>query len=454
VEPLTYYGVMRGQKEFAERRHGVGAMVSLVQRRLGANDLRDELNRQSLMTGLDGWHFLDREKVWVVSGWAAMSRVAGTRERMIELQRDPRHYLQRPDVGHLGVDSSATSVTGYGARLWLNKQKGNFISNSAIGLVSPGFDVNDMGFQSRADVVNGHMGGGYRWTKPNRWRKYFHVLGAYFQSHDFGGDRLLSGVYTVTRLVFVNNLVVETRGGVYVGGVDNRRTRGGPRTVDPNGFEAGLYVGTSDTEKLVYTLDVGASGFPSTGSIYHYLSPGVTWKPVSNFSMSVGPGFERNIEDAQYVDAVHDPGNVPADFGDHHYVFARLDQKTVSANIRLNVSFTPNLSLQTFIQPLISAGRYMGFKELARSRSYEFIAYGETPPYGLEDPSFNFKSLRGNAVLRWEYRPGSTLFLVWTQRRTDSEESGDLRFGPSSRRLLDAKADNIFLAKVTYYLNL
>jgi len=134
------------------------------------------------------------------------------------------------------------------------------------------------------------------------------------------------------------------------------------------------------------------------------------------------------------------------------------------------VSLTPNLSLQTFIQPLISAGTYTDFKELARSRSYDFVHYGRTPgtsyadgvvtpadggtPFELADPDFNFKSLRGNAVLRWEYRPGSVLYVAWTQERTDYEALGDLRFGPATRRLLDAQANDIFLVKATYYLNL
>jgi hypothetical protein len=150
---------------------------------------------------------------------------------------------------------------------------------------------------------------------------------------------------------------------------------------------------------------------------------------------------------------------VPANFGGLHYVFARLDQTTVLANIRLNVSLTPNLSLQTYLQPLISAGRYTDFKELARARSYDFIHYAsadEAPVNEGEppDPSFNIKSLRGNAVLRWEYRPGSVLYFVWTQLREDFEPQGELRFGPSMRRLLDAEADDVFMVKATYYLDL
>ena len=220
---------------------------------------------------------------------------------------------------------------------------------------------------------------------------------------------------------------------------------------------------------------------------YWSVYPSVEWKPASNFTMSVGPGVDRALEDAQYVPlygvSAAAPGEVPADFGGRRYVFARMDQRTLSANLRLDVSFTRNLTLQTYVQPLIAAGRYGGFKALARSGSYDFVHYGRDngstcerkhdaesglyyfdvdpdgnagpmPVFQVIDPSFNIKSLRGNAVLRWEYRPGSVLYFVWTQERSDYEPVGDLRFGPSTRRLFDAQANDIFLVKATYHLNL
>ena len=162
--------------------------------------------------------------------------------------------------------------------------------------------------------------------------------------------------------------------------------------------------------------------------------------------MITGWLLKHVVEHAQYVASSADPA-ATATYG-RRYVFAELDQKTVSAQIRLNWAFTPTLSLQTFLQPLISSGNYQDYKALARPKSYAF-----TPDAHPDDRDFNFRSLRGNAILRWEYRPGSTLFLVWTQTRVDEEAMGDLDFGRSSRRLFRADADNIFLAKVTYYLN-
>ena len=469
VEPPTYYGVARGLKEFKDGRNGLGLMTTFGQRRL-ASGLEDALNRQSLMTGLDGWHFLDSKKVWVLSGWGAMTRVAGTEQRMIALQRSSRHYFQRPDAGYLGVDSSATSLTGYAARVWLNKEKGNVISNSAIGLLGPGFDVNDVGFTPNADVVNLHVGGGYKWTRTNPWRKYADVLGCLFQSRDFGGNVTWEGVWAAVDVTTPNDWNYCVNVALNPEALSDRRTRGGPRMATLPQREVGFGLTTNSGKRLTYELNLYANTTPDGASRCLSVAPLVEWKPVSNLSVSVGPSYDHVVEDAMYVKQVAAPGEVPADFGDHRYVFARLDQTEIAARLRLNVSFTPTLSLQTFVQPLISAGTYTDFKELARSRSYDFVHYGRTPgtsyadgvvtpanggtPFGLGDPNFNFKSLRGNAVLRWEYRPGSVLYVAWTQERTDHEALGDLRVGPSTRRLFDAQANDIFLVKATYYLNL
>ena len=438
VEPLTYYGVARGLKELKGGYNGLGLMTTLVQRRFEGAGLKDLLNEQSLMTGLDGWHFLDRKKLWVLSGWAGMSRVAGTEPRMIALQRNSRHYLQRPDAKSLGVDSSATSLTGFGARVWLNQQQGNLISNTAIGFMDPRFDVNDMGFQSQADVITAHTGLQYHFTKPNRLSREAWAGGVVFESRNFDGDRTGAGYWQGNTVTFANDYGLNTEFMYVPPTMNNRRTRGGPLMEEPWGTYATVSFNTAGRNKLVYSLYADRNYTPGAGHTDFYnVFPAVEWKPVSNFSIQVGPNFQRAIENAQYVRRVPAPGEVPADFGGLRYVFARMDQTTVSADIRLNVSFSTNLTLQTYIQPLIAAGHYTDFKELARAGSYDFIHYGGnydpatgivTPaggtPFLLPNPDFNFKSLRGNAVLRWEYRPGSVLYLVWTQQRTDNEARG------------------------------
>jgi hypothetical protein len=468
VEPSTYYGVARGLKELKGGYNGVGLMTTLVQRRFAGSALQDLLNEQSLMTGLDGWHFLDRRKLWVLSGWAAMSRVAGTEARMSGLQGNSLHYLQRPDREHYRVDSTATSLTGYGARVWLNKQEGNLISNSAIGFMDPRFDVNDMGYQMQADVVTAHTGLQYHFTKPNRVQREAWLGEVVFESRDFDGHRTGAGYWQGYTANFANDYTLDSELMFVPLTVNDRRTRGGPVMKELTGTYWSLTLGTAARNRLVYSLHADQTTTPSAGHTdYWDIYPAVEWKPATNFSIQVGPNYSRAIENAQYVRTVAAPGEVPADLGDQRYVFARMDQTLLSADIRLDVSFSTTLTMQTYIQPLICAGRYTDFKELARAGSYDFIHYGAsydpatrtvTPaggkPFRLRDPSFNSRSLRGNAVLRWEYRPGSVLYFVWTQQRTDQQAFGDLRLGPSTRRLFDAQANDVFLVKATYYLGL
>ncbi len=475
VEPLTYYGVARGLKQRKGGYNGVGLMATLVQRSFGDDGLAATLNRQSLFAGLDGWHFLDRKKLWVLSGWAGMSRVAGTEQRMIALQRSSLHYLQRPDARHLGVDSAATSLTGWGTRWWLNKQAGRVPVNASFGMLSPRFDVNDLGYMSQADVWNGHVGSGYRWTEPNGWRKDASVIGVAVASGNRDGDVTSRGLYVNPSVTLENDWYLSVEAFPFTPASSDRRTRGGPLMVEPASAWGQFNIDSDPSHRVNWHLMANGSLAPSVRSAYWSIYPSVEWKPAPNFTLSLGPGLDRAIEDAQYVPlygaAIAPAGEVPADFGGRRYVFARMDQVTLSANLRLDVSFTRNLTLQTYLQPLVSEGRYAGYKALARASSYEFVredvdatsepglvratpADGGTP-FAFPAPDFNVKSLRGNAVLRWEYRPGSVLYFVWTQTRERYDEAvGDLRIGPSMSRLFDTQADDIFLVKATYHLNL
>ena len=458
IEPFTYYGVARAQKEFKNRQYGLGFMANGAVRSFEDESLRDQLNSESAMTGVDGWAFLDKNQTWVISGWSVLSHVRGSEARITNLQRSSRHYFQRPDVDHLGVDSSATSMTGFGSRLWLNRQKGNMLFNAAAGFVNPSFDVNDVGFMSYADLVNYHVGGGWKWTEPTKHTKFKDLIGAVFSSFDFAGNRTWGGVFVQGSTEFQNNYSWNYRWAYNPQSISARRSRGGPLMVNKPGMEIGTYFDTDGKAKLFWYLDTGMYTQPDAGSWNYYVFPGIELKPVSNVTLSVGPGFDRTVEDAQFFESYEDP-TATGTFG-RRYVFANLDQKTLSANIRLNWAFSPRVSVQTFLQPLISAGTYTGFKALAVPRSYEFDPIDPNappsypPPGQLPNRDFNFKSLRGNAVFRWEYMPGSAFFLVWTQERTNFEDIGEFRLRPSWTRLMDADADNIFLAKVSYYFTL
>ncbi len=446
VEPLTYYGITRAQKEIKEGRQGLGFISTLATRKFDDDRLRNDINSSALAAGIDGWTFLDANKTWVVTGWLGMSQLRGNETRMIDVQRSSRHYFQRPDAGHVHVDTSATSLTGYAGRFLLNKQKGNVIFNSAIGFVDPKFNLNDMGFLWRGDVINSHVGGGYKWTKTNKVTRFAQLMGAVFGSYDFDGNMIWMGVWQSGYFELLNYYSFNYSFAYNPETVNNRRTRGGPLTLNPPGWEFSFFVNSDSRKTWVFGL--GTFGYSRGAKNWDRgLDASVEWKPGANLSIRMSPTLVWNRDFAQYVDVINDP-LATATFG-NRYIFAELEQTELSASIRMNWTFTPRLNLQLYAQPLISSGDYSNYKELVRARSYEFNPY----PTGRSD-DFNFKSLRGNAVLRWEYSPGSTLFFVWTQSRSDYENLGDFRFNRSVDRLVDTRPDNIFLVKATYWWGL
>jgi hypothetical protein len=467
VEPGAYYGVLRAQRDFPDNRHGLGLIATAVVRDFGEPALRSQLSSDAMALGFDGWSFLDAGKTWVVTGWLAGSQVRGSAERITALQQSAQHYFQRPDASHVELDPSATSLSGMAGRVTLNKEKGLFLVNAALGMITPGFDVNDAGFLGRTDLVNGHLWASRRWTEPTRLARSANLDLAFFRSYDFDGNRTWDGVFLYGGLQLLGYHRLNAWVAYNPETVSNNRTRGGPLTANPSGWEWDLQGSSDERKRVIAKLSVHGWDYALRSSHGQYLGGEIEWRPSSNLSVSVKPGMEWSRTAAHWIGSFDDP-LATATFG-RRYVFAGLEQKTFSAATRVNWTFTPQLSLQVYAQPLFSSGEYSDHGELARPRSYEFLRYGTNgstlspsleadpdgagpaPAIALERPDFNLASLRGNAILRWEFRPGSTAYLVWTQSRSDAEDAGTLQVGRSLSRLLDTRADNIVLVKLAYW---
>ena len=440
IEPLTYYGVARAQRASRGRRNGFGLMGTATVRSLDEARLRPQLNSAAYLGGIDGWLFVDRAQNWVLSGWTSATRVEGSQARMISLARSSTHYFQRPDADHVEVDSSATSLSGWASRLWLNRQKGAVQFNSGIGFVSPGYEANDLGFQRRSDMVNGHVGSGYKWTRSNRLWRYQTLKGGLFTTYDLGGNQIRQGAQASGYTEFHNGHTLSYYATFDAEAMNNRRTRGGPLTLNPHAWTYGLdYLG--DTQRRTYAFASLGARHSVSGSRSIYAYPGVEWKPSSAFSFKVTPGWEWLREDAQWIETLVAPGSPTYN---RRYVFSVLDQQTASLSFRLNWTFTPRLSLQTYLRPFVSIADFHDFKALAAPGTYQFV-----PTPHLREEDFTDRSFKGNAVLRWEYRPGSTLFLVWTQERSTRDALADESM--NLRSATDLPPENVFLAKISYY---
>lgn len=473
VEPLTYYGVLRTQKEIKGGQHGIGFMATGVVRDLDNEVLSEILNKRAFSLAMDGWSFLDKERTWVVGGWLGGTFIQGSQDDIYRLQQSSMHYFQRPDATHLNLDPEATSLNGWAGQFKLAKQQGNHLFMLSAGALSPGFDPNDIGFQSSGSDLIDVMGlYGYQWTKPGKiFRQWTAIAGGSVQ-YDFGGNKVFNCLAGSFQGVLVNWWNFEYTLIYVPEALNNRLTRGGPLALTPYGVMHQLFL-TSDSRKPVVLQGNFSYQWAHNDSSEWMADFSVRWKPRTNLSLSVGPmiGFSKN--ETQWVTKVTDP--LMTETYGARYIFGRIDQKIVASEIRINWIFTPTLSLQAYLQPFIAVGKYDRFKQLNRPRAYDYLVFGEAgstisqedgsylvDPDGdgpadsfyINNPDFNYKSMRGTVVLRWEYRPGSLLYLVWTQNRADFGYPGQLSLWRDLGNLFTAPGDNIFLVKFSYRFNL
>lgn len=473
VEPFSWYGVFRAQKDIQQGQRGYGIMATGVNRDLRSENLGGILNKNAYGAALDGWTFLDKKRIWVAGGWFGGTRVEGGREDILRLQRSSMHYYQRPDASHVEVDPTATSLSGWGSRFSLAKQQGSFLFITQIGLLSPGFNPNDAGFQySGSDKINITVLPAYQWTKPGKVFRNAILVGGPVRNYDFGGNKTWDGYLLSLEGTLANYWYVNILAAYNPRTMSNTLTRGGPLALIPRGYQIDAFVETDSRKAVVFEASTSLYRRPGEGTEW---MGGVEmrWKPKSNINVSLEPEYSVQTSEIQWVSRVEDP-LMTSTYGSR-YIFGRIDQKILSSEVRLNWIFTPKMTLQLYLQPFIAVGRYDKFKELARPKSYSYNVYGDggstiahdgegyrvdpdgggpADPFTIENPDFSVKSLRGTAVLRWEYHPGSLLYFVWTQNRADYAHPGELRLRRDLGDLLTAPGDNIFLLKVSYRWNL
>lgn len=473
VEPFTYYGVLRGLKEFGGGGRGLGFIATSVFRDIGGTALEAALSRSALALGFDGWTALDKDNGWVLTGWLGGTVVAGSREAMTRLQTSALHYFQRPDQNYVRVDENATSLSGWAGRLYLNKQKGSIIFNAELAAQSPGFEANDLGYHGRGDLINGHIQLGYQTFHPSRLLRRWVGLLSYYRTLDFGGNRIGEYWYLDGEAQLLNYWTLGLHFDYEPPKYSHYLTRGGPTAYYPSGQTEQITIESDNRKPLVATVQGHYRTHPDGGYNWSLIFS-LTWKPAERISLSLGPGYNFRYSQGQWVTKVADE-LMTETFG-VRYILSDIIQKTFPIELRANWTFTPRLSLQAYLQPYIGTGDYSLFKELAAARTFRFNVFGRANgstldakdgiytadpdgpgparPFSFADPDFSLKSLRGTIVLRWEYLPGSMLYLVWTQRRADGSHPGDFNLWRDLEDLFQASGDNIVLLKFSYRFQL
>jgi uncharacterized protein DUF5916/cellulose/xylan binding protein with CBM9 domain len=436
IEPLTGYNVLRARREFSNQ-SSIGFMTTATNRHLDA--ATRFLPEQAYTGGMD-WDWRLNSKYAVQGFWAASS-VRGAAAAIDELQRSNVHSLQRPDARALRYDPSRTALNGYGGSVRFNKIGGQRVRlTSSVGIKSPGFEINDLGFMQRADERTISNWVQVRYETPSRYLRSFRYNLNQWAGWNADGDRLQSGANVNAHWVFRNNWGTGT--GVTVNGraFDDRATRGGPGVYRNQQRSIWAYL-TSD-ERPALTGNIFSSfSTDRRGSTYFDQNPSLSYRPSSFLKIGEGLNFTRNYDDSQWIEQ-----------RDGRYIFGRIRQKTVGLQTRVNYTITPALSIQIYAEPFVSAGQYSDFKALkdGRAASYE-QRYTRVAYSG--NPDFNYRSFRTTNVLRWEYKPGSTLFAVWQQGREATIDHGSFDFARDFSGVFASAARNVFLVKWAYWLN-
>ena len=470
VEPAANYFVARVQREFA--RGGVGFLTTSVLRDLDAAPLRDRLTNRAFVFGGDAYYFLDAKKDWVLTGAMSASHVGGSTQAIEDLQRASQRYYQRPDASHLSLDPERTSLGGYTGRVFLNRNSGVWRVNASLWGVSPGFESNDLGFHGRGDRAGGHGVLLWRNQKPDRFTRFRGWWLAKAWTWNFNREMQSDMWMGCGNAQFPNYMDASICAATLAKTAQDDLTRGGPQTERPAGKFANLFFST-DRRKWLSIETSGGRDWNDAGEVSDQGSLSLNFKPMTSLSISTGPMLSKSRTLAQYLQT-EDDANAVATFG-RRYVFGTIDQRQLTLQTRVNWIVNPNASLHVFMQPLVATGRYSDFKELAAPRTFTFRrygvadtslsydsiartyqvdpdAFGPSSSFTFDNPDFNFKSLRLNAIFRWEFRPGSTLYAVWTEQREDDSHPGDFSAGRDLSRLFRAGSDDVFLVKMTYWI--
>jgi hypothetical protein len=436
VEPLTGYNVIRARREF-KNQSALGFMATATNR--GLDEATRFLPGQAYTGGLD-WDWRLRRK-YALQGYWAGSSVRGDAAAIDALQRSNVHSLQRPDSTALHYDPSRTSLNGYGGSASFSKiggQRVRFTSN--VGIKSPGFEINDLGFMQRADERTMSNWMQVRYDTPSKYLRSFRYNLNQWAGWNADGDLLRAGYNVNAHAVFKNNWGTGMGVNLNPRAFDDRATRGGPGVYRNPQRSVWGYV-TSD-ERPAFSGNIFAvTGHDTRGSSFRELSPSVSYRPSSFLKISEGLNFSRNYDESQWVEQK-----------DGQYVFGLIRQKTVGLQTRVNYTITPTLSIQIYAEPFVSAGQYSSFKELTDGRAASYDRR-YTPVVYTGNPDFNYRSFRTTNVLRWEYKPGSTLFAVWQQGREDNINRGSFDFARDFGGVFSSPARNVFLIKWAYWLN-
>jgi len=467
VGPRTLYGLVRIQQEFGTAGSTASLIATGVQRDLEpGGPLAEILRRRALMVGGEALLRLGGG-AYEVSVSGGVTRIDGSEAAILAAQRGSERYLQRPDATHVEVDPTRRSMVGGKTTLQARKINGtHWLWDTSVDFESPELALNDMGRLGAGDGVMARGTLTYRETQPGDLLRSYRFNVGPTSEWNYGGDRQFTRLNFSGALTWSNFWTTRISTQFLTRAQDHRLTRGGPSVGTARGWSSSIDLENSSTDQTRWSaaLQYGQDEWGGwTGSVEGSMAmvPGPRWQ------LSLRPSYEREVNPRQYVTT--QDGGAPETYGSR-YIFSFIDRTTLAAEARVSFTLQPDLTLDLYAQPFTASGLYYDLGELPEPRSRKLRTYGtdgttieRLPPGGYEvtdgadtfvlaNLDFNVRSFRSTTVLRWEWRPGSTLFLVWQQDRSELEEIGN-RAGPDDLfGSLTASGNNFFAVKVSYWL--
>ena len=466
VEPLTNYMVARVQKGYKEGNTVIGGILTSTNRFIRDQSL-EFLGSDAYTGGLDLLHHW-KDKEFFIDARLIGSNLNGSTEAINILQQSSARYYQRPGATYLKYDTSRTSLSGYGGKIHVGKgSKGLWRYSTGITWLSPGLELNDMGYMNTSDEINNENEVAYFVNKPVSIFRTYKINLEQFNTWNFNGTYLGSGNHLAFLSEFKNQWAFDANFIYHSNPVDTKILRGGYDMKMPFDYMVFGNVRTDYSKKVMFSLEYSYEFNGNKSSQSYQLHPGISIRPVNNLKVTMSANYEDNHNDLQYV--------ARRNFlSEDRYILATIDQETLGLTFRVDFNLTPEFSVQYYGSPFISKGTYSDFKRIADPKARRFddrftvlqdavLSEGNyrfdenqdlTTDYLVANPDFNFHQFRSNFVAKWEYRPGSFIYFVWSTERTGSTTLSQASFGDSYRQMGKVFPNNIFLIKLSYWFSL
>jgi len=465
VEPLTNYFIARVQKDFNEGNTMLGGIITSTNRFIKDSQL-EFMNHNAYTGGVDFLHYWN-DKEYFVDAKCIGSTIYGSTEGIGILQNSSARYYQRPDANHVNFDSTRTQLSGYGGRIRIGKGSvGLWRYSTGFHWRSPGLDLNDIGFMQTTDMIEQENAVSYFVNQPVSIFRTYSVSFSQFNNWDYGMNYLNSGGILSLYLEFLNKWAISTSVNFTSEALDTHILRGGYAMLVPAVWSYNFYVRTDPSEKIYFDISTNVSMSKNQRVRYVSIQPGISVIPIHTLKISMSINSSSNIDHLQYIDTKSVNNG-------QRYVLGTIDQHTLGATFRIDYNITPELSIQYYGSPFATVGKYSEFKSVTNPKAVEYSSrYAILNPvlkdgnyeilennnsvvdYSFGNPDFNFSQFRSNLVFRWEYRPGSQIYFVWAQDRTQYSMPGNNSVYDAAGDLQAVYPNNIFLIKFNYWFSI